>query len=111
MNDDQLVRQFLKSNIRKPENKGFSQRVMTRLPRRTINLAWITALEGVVLIIGITLLLVRTDLLQVLCNISMHILQCITYMHYVDLTINPLYIVIVLIMLTAWCGNKIKTLI
>lgn len=52
MNDDQLVRQFLKSNIRKPENKGFSQRVMTRLPQCTINLAWITALEGVVLIIG-----------------------------------------------------------
>ena len=102
MNDDQLVRQFLKSNIRKPENKGFSQRVMTRLSRCTINLAWINALEGVMLIIGITLLLVRTDLLQVLCNISMH---------YVDLTINPLYIVIVLIMLTAWCGNKIKTLI
>ena len=111
MNDDQLVRQFLKSNIREPEDNGFSQRVVSRLPRRSVNLTWITALEGVVLIVGIALLLVRIDLLQVLCNVSMHILQGITYMRYVDLTINPLYVAAVLVMLAVWCGNKIKTLI
>ena len=110
MNDDELVRHFLKSNMREPEDNGFSQRVMSRLPRRPINMAWVTALESIILIAGITLLLTRVDLLQLFCNLSMHLLQIITYIRYVDITINPLYIAAALIALTVWVGNKIKTL-
>ena len=110
MNDDELVRHFLKSNMREPEDNGFSQRVMNRLPRRPINMAWVNALESIILIAGITLLLARVDLLQIFCNTSMHVLQFITYIKYVDFTINPLYIGAALIALTVWAGNKIKTL-
>ena len=110
MNDDQLVRHFLKSNIREPEDKGFSQRVMSRLPRRPINMTWVTAIEAMVLMAGIGLLLVHVDWLQVFCNASMHLLQFITYIKHIDYTINPLYIVTALVILTIWGGNKIKAL-
>ena len=110
MNDDELVRHFLKSNMRESEDNGFSQRVMSRLPRRPINMVWVTALESIILIVGITLLLSRVDLLQLFCNLSMHILQFITYIKYIDITINPFYIATALITLTVWVGNKIKTL-
>ena len=111
MNDDQLVRQFLKANIRVPEDKGFSQRVMNRLPRRPINMAWITALESVAIAAGMVLLLIHVDWLQVFCNASMHILQFIAYIRYVDINITPLYVIVALVMLTMWSRNKIKTLI
>lgn len=111
MNDDELVRHFLKSNMREPKDNGFSQRVMSRLPRRPINMAWVITFETITLIAGIALLLTRVDLLQVFCNVSMYTLQFIAYIRYVDFAINPLYAVIALIALTAWGGNKIKTLI
>ena len=109
MNDDELVRQFLKSNIRLPEDNGFSERVMSRLPRRSINPACITTLEIAVLVIGIVILLMRVDLLQVFCNISMHILQAIAYVRHIDITFSPFYIVVALIAFTIWGGNKIRT--
>ena len=109
MNDDELVRQFLKSNIRLPEDNGFSERVMSRLPRRSINSTCITTLEITALVIGITILLMRVDLLQVFCNISMHILQIFAYIRHIDITFNPIYIIIALIALTIWGGNKIRT--
>ena len=111
MNDDQLVRQFLKSNIRVPEDKGFSQRVMSRLPQRPINMTWVTIVENIVLAVGIVLLLARVDWLQMFCDASIHILQFIAYIRYVDFTINPLYIIVALVLLTVWSGNKIKSLI
>ena len=109
MNDDQLVRHFLKSNIREPEDKGFSQRVMNRLPRRSIDMAWVTTFERFVLAVGIALPLIHIDWAQVFCNTSMHILQFIVYIRYVDFTIKPLYIITALAMLTAWSANKIKS--
>ena len=111
MNDDELIRHFLKSNKREPEDNGFSQRVMSRLPRRPINMARVTTFERITFIAGIALLLTRIDLVQVFCNVSMHTLQFIAYIKHVDFTINPLYAVIALIALTAWAGNKIKSLI
>lgn len=110
MNDDQLVRHFLKSNIREPEDEGFSQRVMNRLPQRPINMTWVTAIESMVLMAGIGLLLIHVDWLQVVCNASIHLLQFITYIKHIDYTINPLYIVTALVILTIWGGNKIKVL-
>ena len=109
MNDDQLVRQFLKSNIRTPEDNGFSERVMSRLPRRSISVECIWVLELVTFVIGIAFLLIRVDLLQVFCNISMQILQFIAYLRYVEFTLNPIYIIVALVALTVWGGNKIRT--
>lgn len=110
MNDDHLVRQFLKSNIRTPEDNGFSERVMSRLPRRPISMAYITTIELVAFATGMALLLTRVDLPQLFCNISMHLLQAISSLRYIDLTFVPIYLVVALAALAVWGSNKIKTL-
>lgn len=109
MNDDELVRQFLKSSTHLPADEGFSQRVMSRLPRRSINPARITTLEIITFAIGIAILLAHVDLLQVFCNASTYMLQTFAYLRYTDITISPLYIVAALVALTVWGGNKIRT--
>lgn len=108
MTDDQLIRQFMQDNIRVPEDNGFSQRVMRRLPHRSVNTAWTTVFEVVTLTIGLLLLLSRVDLTQTFCDISIHALQFVAYLRHVEININPLYIAAALTMLILWGGKKIK---
>jgi len=108
MTDDQLIRQFMQDNIRVPEDNGFSQRVMRRLPHRPVNTAWTTVFEVVTLTIGLLLLLSRVDLTQTFCDISIYALQFVAYLRHVEININPLYIAAALTMLILWGGKKIK---
>ena len=111
MNDDALVREFLKSSSPLPADDGFSQRVMSRLPRRRLSAARITTMETAAFAIGIAILLAQVDLLQVFCNASMYVLQTFAYLRYIDIPFSPLYIVIALVALTVWGGRKIITTI
>ena len=110
MTDDQLIRQFMQDNIRVPEDNGFSERVMRRLPHRPINTAWTTVFEVVVLAVGCLFLLSQVDSTEVFCDLSLRALQFITYLRYADFTFNPLYLVAILILLAVWGGNRIKAL-
>lgn len=108
MTDDQLIRQFMQDNIRVPEDNGFSERVMQRLPHRPVNTAWTTVFEVVTLVVGCLFLLSRVDLAQAFCNISIHALQLVVYLRHVEININPLYIAAALTLLILWGGKKIK---
>lgn len=100
----------MQDNIRMPEDNGFSERVMQRLPRRPINTAWTTAFEVVVLTVGCLFLLSQVDLTEVFCDLSLRALQFVTYLRYADFTFNPLYLVAILIVLAVWGGTRIKAL-
>lgn len=108
MNDDQLIRKFLQESCSMPEDNGFSERVMSHLPQRPVNTAWITLLEVIVLVVGCGFLLSQVDFMQVFCDLAVHILQITTYMRCMDFSFNPLYMVAVLTLLTVWGGYKIK---
>ena len=102
MNDDALVREFLKSSSPLPADDGFSRR---------LSAARITTMETAAFAIGIAILLAQVDLLQVFCNASMYVLQTFAYLRYIDIPFSPLYIVIALVALTVWGGRKIITTI
>lgn len=108
MNDDQLIRKFLQENCSMPEDNGFSERVMNHLPQRPVNTAWITLLEIAALAVGCVILLSQVDLTQVFCDFTVRALQFVTYLRYMDISINPLYMVAALTLLTVWGGYKIK---
>ena len=109
MTDDQLVRKFLRDNTRTPEDSGFSERVMQRLPHRPVSVAWVTMLELLLLTIGCVLLLRWLDLTQVVCDLAIRTLQFVTYLRYVDFTFNPLYLVAILVLIAMWGERKLKT--
>lgn len=108
MNDDQLIRKFLQENRSVPEDNGFCERVMSHLPQRAVNTAWITLLEIIALVVGCAVLLSRVDLTQVFCDFTVRTLQFVAHLRYMDISINPLYMVAALTLLTVWGGYKIK---
>lgn len=108
MNDDQLIRKFLQENRREPEDNGFCEQVMSHLPQRPVNAVWITSLEIIALVAGCAILFSQIDLTQVFCNFMVRTLQFVTYLRYMDISINPLYIVAMLTLLTVWGRYKIK---
>ena len=108
--EDKLIRQFLQESIPLPEDNGFSEQVMRRLPRRPISAVWVTLGEIAVLVAGGLFLLRNVDLMQVYCNLVMQMLQWMEYLQHIDLTLNPLYFVVILVLLTVWGGNRIKAL-
>lgn len=108
MNDDQLIRKFLQENHSVPEDNGFCERVMSHLPQRPVNTAWITLLEIAALAAGCAILLSRVDLTQVFCDFTVRTLQFVAYLRYMDININPLYMVAALTLLIVWGGYKIK---
>lgn len=111
MNDEKLTRQFLKAQRAPlPADDGFTERVMSRLPHRPINARLVTAIEAIILTMGILLLLSRIDLAQVFCNLSVYILQTITYLRYTDFGASPLYVLTALVLLTAWEASRIRKL-
>lgn len=108
--EDKLIRQFLRESISLPEDNGFSERVMRRLPRRPISMVWTTLGEIAVLVVGSLILLWNVDLTQVFCDLVMQTLQWIAYLRHIDFTFNPLYLAVVLVLLMVWGGNRIKAL-
>lgn len=109
--EDKLIRQFLQKNIPTPEDNGFSERVMSRLPYRPINTKWVVVGEIVTLIVGCFFLLRHVDFTKVFCDFVMHVMQWGVYLQHIDFSINPLYIfVAALALLTVWGANRIKAL-
>ena len=108
--EDKLIRQFLQESIPLPEDNGFSEQVMRRLPRRPISMVWIALCEIAALVVGCFFLLHHVDLTLVFCNLVMHVLQWAEYLRHIDFTFNPLYLAAVLVLLMVWGGNRIKAL-
>ena len=108
--EEKLIREFLQKSIPLPEDNGFSERVMSRLPRRPVNMTWTALCEVVALTVGCLFLLRHVDLTQVFCNLVMHVLQWTAYLRHIDFTFNPLYLVAALVLLMVWGGNRIKAL-
>lgn len=108
--EDKLIREFLQKSIPLPEDNGFSEQVMHRLPHRPVNVVWITRCEIAALVVGCLVLLYHVDLTQVFCNLMMYVMQWTAYLRHTDFTFNPLYLVVALVLLMVWGGNKIKAL-
>ena len=108
--EDKLIREFLQKSIPLPEDNGFSERVMHRLPHRPVSTAWITMCEVTALVTGCIFLLRDVDLTQVFCNLVMYVMQWTAYLQHIDFTFNPLYLAVVLVLLMVWGANRIKAL-
>lgn len=103
MNNDEQIREFFATHSLKPEENGFSERVMRRIPPRTP--LWIRIARIVLPLAAAAIAFHHLDVMHIISNGLVNIIQWLAYARHTN--INPL-VIVSLLGLAAYGADKIK---